>query len=225
MNIVFFSGLYSLILQIITGIIQIYAIKLPIPPRFNIIKELVIMDFIVQIIEATFYIWMITNFDIIKNITEFRYYDWILTTPIMLITLILYLIFLKNKNNNITTKPIITEIKNNWKTIITVTILNGLMLLSGFLGEKQIYSYISTTIIGFIPFILMFYIIYSEFALYSKDGLKLFWVFSIIWSLYGVAAILPYKIKNTMYNILDLFAKNFFGIFLSYILYNANKLE
>lgn len=31
-------------------------------------------------------------------------------------------------------------------------------------------------------------------------------------------AILPYYLKNALYNILDLFAKNFFGIFLSYIL-------
>jgi bacteriorhodopsin len=35
---------------------------------------------------------------------------------------------------------------------------------------------------------------------------------------YGIVAILPYYLKNALYNILDLFAKNFFGIFLSYIL-------
>jgi bacteriorhodopsin len=36
----------------------------------------------------------------------------------------------------------------------------------------------------------------------------------IVWSLYGVAAILPFFIKNISYNILDIFAKNFFGLFL-----------
>jgi bacteriorhodopsin len=44
-----------------------------------------------------------------------------------------------------------------------------------------------------------------------------------VWAIYGVAAVLPYHIKNTMYNILDIFAKNFFGIFLSYVLYKASK--
>jgi bacteriorhodopsin len=37
--------------------------------------------------------------------------------------------------------------------------------------------------------------------------------------LYGIVAVLPYKIKNMCYNILDLFSKNFFGIFLSYLLF------
>jgi bacteriorhodopsin len=39
---------------------------------------------------------------------------------------------------------------------------------------------------------------------------------------YGIAALLPYNVKNAMYNILDLFAKNFFGIFLAYVLYQAS---
>jgi hypothetical protein len=29
-------------------------------------------------------------------------------------------------------------------------------------------------------------------------------------------------VKNSMYNILDLLAKNFFGIFLAYVLYKAS---
>jgi len=29
---------------------------------------------------------------------------------------------------------------------------------------------------------------------------------------------LPYNIKNTCYNILDLFSKNFFGLFLTYLI-------
>lgn len=42
----------------------------------------------------------------------------------------------------------------------------------------------------------------------------LFWFYFIFWSLYGVAAGLEYELKNAMYNILDLFAKNFIGVFL-----------
>jgi hypothetical protein len=65
--------------------------------------------------------------------------------------------------------------------------------------------------------------IYEKYALLSEDGYKIFMYFFIFWSLYGVAASLPYKIKNTCYTSLDLFAKNFFGIFLSYLIFtNAN---
>jgi len=38
------------------------------------------------------------------------------------------------------------------------------------------------------------------------------------WSLYGIVGLLPYYIKNTIYNILDLFSKNFFGLLLSYLI-------
>jgi bacteriorhodopsin len=36
--------------------------------------------------------------------------------------------------------------------------------------------------------------------------------------MYGIVAVLPYTLKNTIYNVLDLFAKNFFGLFLSYLI-------
>jgi hypothetical protein len=42
-----------------------------------------------------------------------------------------------------------------------------------------------------------------------------------IWALYGVAFLCPSVVKNVSYTILDIFAKNFFGIFLYYII--ANK--
>ena len=73
-------------------------------------------------------------------------------------------------------------------------------------------------ILGFIPFLIYYYIIYVNYAVRSESGWKIFWYFFFFWSLYGVVAVLPYYIKNTFYNILDLFAKNFFGIFLSYII-------
>ena len=69
----------------------------------------------------------------------------------------------------------------------------------------------------------MFYIIYDKFAKYTELGTTLFWYFLVVWSLYGVAACLSYKIKNISYNILDLFAKNFFGLFLAYVLYANYK--
>ena len=179
------------------------------------------MEFIVQIIELSFYGWMISKFSSIKNITPFRYYDWAITTPTMLITLMFYLMFLRDRENGIQSESFFTEFKNHWTIILKVSILDWLMLFAGYLGEKEIFSYLLTTIVGFIPFILMFYLIYSNFASKSEQGQKIFWYFVGIWSIYGIAAMLPYKIKNSLYNVLDLFAKNFFGLFLAYVLYKA----
>lgn len=222
MNAVRYTGIFSLIVQIITAIIDIYVLTLAIPASFALLRELLIMEVSVQGIEFSFYVWMVAKFSSIKNITPFRYYDWVITTPTMLITFMFYLMFLRDQEKGVKSESFFTEIKNHWQLILKVTSLNWLMLLAGYLGEKEIFSYLATTVVGFIPFFLMFYLIYKNFATQSSLGQKIFWYFSGIWAIYGIAALLSYKVKNSMYNILDLFAKNFFGIFLAYVLYKSS---
>jgi bacteriorhodopsin len=222
MNHIYYTGIFSLIVQLVTGIIDFYVLRLPIPPTFTLLRELLTMELIVQVIEFSFYIWMVLNFNTIKNITPFRYYDWIITTPTMLITFMFYLKFLSNQEQNIQSDSLLTELKNKWEVVFNVIFLNCSMLYAGYLGEQKVFSYLTTTLVGFVPFLFMFYIIYKNFAIQSSQGQKIFWYFSGIWAIYGIAALLPYKIKNSMYNILDLFAKNFFGLFLAYVLYNVH---
>jgi hypothetical protein len=223
MNLIYLTGIFSVVVQIITAIVDIFALTLNVPSSFSLIKELVLMEFIVQIVELSFYVWMISKFSSIKNITPFRYYDWAITTPTMLITLMFYLMFLRDREKGVQSESFLTELKNHWVVILKVSILDWLMLFAGYLGEMKIFSYLLTTIVGFIPFILMFYLIHSNFASKSEQGQKIFWYFVGIWSIYGIAALLPYKIKNSMYNVLDLFAKNFFGLFLAYVLYKVSR--
>ena len=222
MNAVRYTGIFSLIVQIITAIIDIYVLTLAIPASFALLRELLIMEVSVQGIEFSFYVWMVAKFSSIKNITPFRYYDWVITTPTMLITFMFYLMFLRDQEKGVKSESFFTEIKNHWQLILQVSVLNWLMLLSGYLGEKGMFSYLATTVVGFIPFFLMFYLIYKNFATQSSLGQKIFWYFSGIWAIYGIAALLSYKVKNSMYNILDLFAKNCFGIFLAYVLYKSS---
>ena len=222
MNHIYHTGILSLIIQLNTGVVDIYALNLTIQPTFTLLHDLLLMELIVQVIEFSFYVWMISNFNAIKNITPFRYYDWVLTTPTMLITFMFYLKFLSNQEQNIKNDSFLTELKNKWKVVLNVLLLNWGMLLSGYVGEQQLFSHVATTLVGFVPFLLMFYIIYKNFAVHTDQGRKLFWYFSIIWGIYGIAALLPYKIKNSMYHILDIFSKNFFGLFLSYVLYKVS---
>ena len=222
MNIVRNTGIFSIIVQLVTFVIDIYVLTLGIPASFALLRELLIMEVSVQGVEFSFYVWMITKFNTIKNITPFRYYDWVITTPTMLITFMFYLMFLRDQEKGVKSESFFTEIKNHWQLILQVSILNWLMLLSGYLGEKGVFSYLATTVVGFVPFFLMFYLIYKNFATKSSLGQKIFWYFSGIWAIYGIAALFSYKIKNAMYNILDLFAKNFFGLFLAYVLYKAS---
>jgi len=213
----------SIIVQIITGGIEIVALFIKVPSAYSLIRELLIFEFIVQLIEGIFYIWLAYNFTKIVNVTPKRYIDWVITTPTMLIILMLYLIYLNKKMINDTNDlELFTLLKENSSIIIPILMLNWLMLLFGYLGEMKIIPVLLGVILGFIPFLTYYYMIYINYVNQNTSGYLLFWYFFFFWSLYGVVAVLPYYTKNACYNILDLFAKNFFGLFLSYIIFSGN---
>ena len=215
----------SIIVQAITGIIEIGAFFVKVPPMYSLIRQLLILELVVQIIEGSFYFWLAYNFTKVTNVTPKRYIDWVITTPTMLITLMLYLIYLNKRVENKTAELEFFELfKDNVKTFIPVIILNWLMLLFGYLGEVRAIPVLLGVLLGFIPFLMYYYLIYVNYVTQSQSesGYLLFWYFFFFWSLYGFVAVLPYHLKNSLYNILDLFAKNFFGIFLSYIIFSGN---
>jgi hypothetical protein len=221
---VYTSLILSIIIQVITGIIEVFSLFIKVPYDFLFLKQMLLLEIAVQFIEGLFYVYWFYNFNNIVNITPKRYLDWFLTTPTMLITLIFYLIFLKYKDINISkTLNFFKLLNEEFHNISIILSLNWLMLLFGYLGEINLIPVLLGVSLGFIPFIIYYYIIYQKYALLSDDGLKIFFYFFVIWSLYGIVALLPYKLKNTFYNILDLFSKNFFGIFISYVLY-MNKI-
>jgi hypothetical protein len=213
----------SIIVQIITGIIEIGAFFVKVPTIYFLIKQLLILELVVQFIEGSFYFWLAYNFTKVLNVTPKRYIDWTITTPTMLITLMMYLIYLnKMEENNANQLEFFTLFKDNSNIFIPVIILNWLMLLFGYLGEMKIIPVFLGVFLGFIPFLIYYYIIYINYVTQNTSGYLLFWYFFFFWSLYGIVAVLPYYVKNTFYNILDLFAKNFFGLFLSYVIFTGN---
>ena len=220
---IYTSLITSVIIQIITGFIEIISVFIKVPVNFSFLKQMMLLEIFVQVIEGSFYIYWLYNFKNILNITPKRYFDWMITTPTMLINLIFYLIFLQYKDNNISDKLNFFDLFNKeFNTIITVLLLNWAMLLFGYLGEIYVIPVLLGVSLGFIPFLIYYYIIYKKYAILSNDGLKIYFYFLFFWSLYGIVAVLPYKIKNMCYNILDLFSKNFFGLFLSYLIF-TNK--
>lgn len=215
----YISLVLSVIIQAITFIVDTFSLFVSVPSPFYIIKQLLIMEYIVQIIEGSFYIWLVFNFTKVKDVTPKRYIDWVITTPTMLVTLILYLIYLGKRETNETGELEFFDLINkNAINIRNIFALNWLMLLFGYLAEVNIIDTITGVAAGFVPFLIYYFIIYVNYAVLSTDGWKMFWYFFFFWSLYGVAALLSYNLKNTCYNILDLFAKNFFGLFLGYVI-------
>ena len=216
-DLIYTTGVASFIIQIITTILDTYALSIPVPPSLMVIKNLLIIEYIVNFIEGIFYVWMIYNFSKIKNITIHRYYDWAISTPLMLFTYSLYLLHTKNLEEN-KNHELFKLINDEKYVLITIVLLDLLMLFFGYIGELGKINIILSTFLGFIPFTIMFYIIYENYSKYSYVGLTTFYYFASIWGLYGLAALMSYQVKNIMYNILDLFAKNFFALFLAYVL-------
>ena len=214
------SGIISLTIQFIVGIIDILGLNINIPKDKNLFKDLLKLELGVQGVEFLFYVWMVFNINKVSNITPYRYYDWLLTTPTMLITLTAYL----DKNNYTTLSEFV---KNNKTFLMKILFANFLMLIFGLLGELKIINYHLGIILGWLPFIYYYKEIYDKFIKdknTTSDRKGLFWFFFSTWSLYGVAAFLPYVGKNTMYNILDLFSKNLLGLILVYIIWK-NRIK
>jgi len=215
---VYNSLLLSVIVQVITGIIDTIGLFVDVPYKFSFLKKLLKAEFTVQIIEGSFYVYWLNDFKNIANITPKRYIDWMFTTPTMLITLIFYLIFLNTPDNNKGELKYFELFGKEFKTIAVILILNWMMLLFGYLGEVSVIPIGLGVFLGFIPFIIYYYMIYKNYVEIGDTSLKIFTYFVFFWSIYGIVALLPYELKNTCYNILDLFSKNFFGLFLTYLI-------
>lgn len=212
----------SIVVQIITGIIEIGAFFVKVPSSYLLIRQLLAIELVVQFFEGLFYLWLAYNFVKVVNVTPKRYIDWSITTPTMLITLMVYLIYLEKREDKTDELELFKILKKNFGVFITVVVLNWLMLLLGYLGEMKIIPVLVGVFIGFIPFLIYYYLIYVNYVTPNTTGYLMFWYFFVFWALYGFVAVLPYYIKNACYNILDLFSKNFFGIFLSYIIFSGN---
>jgi len=222
-KLLFYNTLFiSVIVQIITLILELYSLFIKVPTEFLLIRQLLGLEVAVQIIEGLFYLWLVFNFSIVTDVTPKRYIDWSITTPTMLITLICYLIYSKHREKENTSHlELFKLLTTNASNITYVLLLNWLMLIFGYLGEVKILPTLTGILLGFIPFLLYYLIIYINYVR-NQNGFNLFLYFFIFWSLYGLAALLPYYAKNACYNILDLFSKNFFGVFLSYIVISGN---
>ena len=199
----------SLSIQIILLIVTFNGFFIKLDAKDLVLKQIFILEYIVQVIEALMYIWLINSITTNTILIQRRYIDWVITTPIMLISTILFMEYKLVRSFSL--KTFFTK-----HSIIIFQILafNWLMLLFGFLGEsKQLNKMLSITI-GFICFVGVFGLIKSHFVKDNIINERLFWFITIIWGLYGFAAIASDKIKNISYNFLDIISKNFYELFI-----------
>ena len=195
-----FSITYTLLLT--TAIITfIEALRTPNAKIRHILNLETCISFVASYFYSKFIIQMNAKNINWYQITQTRYIDWSITTPMMLLALCLVL----SMNSN-------TIIHLN--IISSIIILNYIMLLFGYLGEIKKIGRILAVILGFIAFLLMYYIVFVNFVKpkYSKANYILFGIYFIVWSLYGIVYLFDEEYKNIITNILDLIAKCIVGL-------------
>jgi bacteriorhodopsin len=139
----------------------------------------------------------------LEKINNMRYSDWIITTPFMLLALSMLLGY----ENKIPVKI---------KPFLLVLFFNLLMLGFGYSGEIGLFNRNLASFMGFIFLFLTFGTIWRLFMTSIKTTYQsklIFWLYLGLWSLYGVFYHANEAIKLIGYNMLDLIAKAFVGIF------------
>lgn len=135
----------------------------------------------------------------LKQITQYRYVDWSITTPLILLVILLFY----NGENAI-----------DYKTYLGLVGLNAGMLYTGYLGETGAIKKMTGGVLGFLFFGAMLALFYSCCIPGTRSPV-VFYAFAAIWTLYGVAYYLEdEETKNISYNILDVIAKAIFGVVL-----------
>lgn len=204
-----FSFMLTYILLLTTATITfIEAIRTTDP----IVRHIFNLETTISIVAGYFYSVFVAKIDEAEKqnkpldwleLTKTRYSDWVITTPMMLLALVVVLGY----NSKITVKFI---------TMISIIVLNYIMLYLGYLGEMNALTRYYAMLFGFIAFFAMFFIIFMNFVLpkYNFVNNVLFGFYLTVWSLYGIVYIFGEETKNILMNALDCTAKCLIGLFL-----------
>lgn len=212
----------SLKVQIVAGILTFLGSNVKVSKEHQVLSQLLTLETIVQFIEIVFYIWITRSMMSSEKVTPRRYIDWAITTPTMLFTTLVYLEYIARKEKGIDTKMDLQSFYNEHKSDVRkIFVYNWLMLLFGFLGEIGTLPLKLSVSIGFVFFALTFKIVH-KYGKQTEKGKTFSKYFTFLWGLYGVAAVLPLAEKNISYNTLDVFSKNFYGI---YLLFELQKIR
>jgi bacteriorhodopsin len=201
------SFMITYILLLTTGLITfIEAMRTQNP----LVRHIFNLETCISLVAGYFYSVFVSELDIYERehmpiswdvITQNRYIDWAITTPMMLLVLC---VFLASESKSVV----------HLTTIVLIMIFNYIMLYIGYLGETRVLDRFTACVAGFIPFFIVFYLIFTNFVVISK-GISKYWLFVfylVLWSLYGIVYLLEETYKNIAMNILDCIAKCLVGI-------------
>jgi len=182
-----------------TAITLIEALRTPSANTRHIMNIETAVSLVAGIVYGTFLDKMKQPNFKIEEIIPMRYMDWMITTPLILLAVVL---FYNTKLNSV-----------DYKCFCIIVILNWLMLLFGYLGECKMISSMKGLLLGFFFYAAMLLYMFM-YTIPKGCSLTVFIIFAMIWTGYGIAYLLEEEEKNIAYNILDVISKAVFGIVL-----------
>ena len=207
MSLVRTSAIASLVAQLLIGAVTSVGFFLDVKNEQDREDLNTILAFEVssQIIE---FLWYLTVLVRSQTITaRLRYIDWVLSTPVMLISLAM---FFRHRDSTHPSTSVLSVFESY--EVYACLAVNWIMLAFGFAMESMWISDTSGFLGGGLSLVASFTFLA---VLVPVDTLShvLFWVTFGVWGLYGIAAAFNDVTKNVMYNTHDVVSKNCFGLF------------
>jgi len=226
----------SMLMQFITLVVSFVALVQGNMP--SVLMTIVWLELIVQFVELVWYSWIAYRYleggD--KTIPiHYRYFDWVITTPIMMTSITLFVLWDADK----TCDNVLGE-ASRVVALVVIILMDIIMLSVGFAYESRwdalapiraFYDMLLCNFrpnaglwLGWVPFLGVFtplFVIIAQPKTNTGWGVTSVLLTFSAWALYGVVALLGSEgvwideTRNSAYNVLDIFSKNAVGLIVS----------
>ena len=220
----------SLVVQFCVLIFSVVTLGVGNPPP--LLQLILVLETIVQGVEFVWYLVIALLYFLRKKSfgVEYRYIDWVITTPIMLITLFFLVIYFHFPCLEVAK---LVDFPGFGGLLALIILADWGMLFLGCMVEANWWNvrrlkYVRWLLaLGFVPLCVAFIPHVIAATERPSDSAVAVVVPTFgLWSLYGVVAIAAYgeeraQWRNAFYNLLDLLSKNLAGVVVSIIAFEA----
>jgi len=220
----------SLVVQFCVLIFSLVTLGVGNPPP--LLQLILVLETVVQGVEFVWYLVIALLYFLRKKSfgVEYRYIDWVITTPIMLISLFFLVIYFHFPCLEVAK---LVDFPGFGGLLALIILADWGMLFLGCMVEANWWNvrrlkYVRWLLaLGFVPLCIAFIPhIIAATERPSESAVAVIVPTFAIWVLYGVVAIAAYgddraQWRNAFYNILDLLSKNLAGVVVSIVAFEA----
>ena len=220
----------SLVVQLAVLIFSLVTLGIGNPPP--LLQLILVLETIVQGVEFVWYAVIGALYFFKKKHfgVEYRYIDWVITTPIMLVTLFFLVIYFHFPCLEVAK---LVDFPGFAGLLVLIVLADWAMLLVGVIVEANLCEIRKKRwawyllFLGFIPLCLAFIPhVLAATERPSESAVAVIVPTFILWTLYGIVAIAAYgddraQWRNGFYNVLDLLSKNLAGVVVSIVAFHA----